>query len=63
MKILRGAELPKNKGLVGIFPSQWYVIEDDGTISGPFASAEQAEEASKTPAMTLERLNDFLNDK
>lgn len=59
MKIVRGAELPK--GTPGIHPSQWYVVEDDGTISGPFATAEQAEEASKTPAMTLERLNDFLN--
>ncbi len=57
MKIVRGFELSKDCP----FPTLWYVVEDDGTVSGPFSTAEQAEEASMTPAMTLERLNDYLN--
>lgn len=55
--ITTGAEINQT------FPASWYVTENDGTISGPFATEEQAQEAAETPAMTLESLNEFLTTK
>ena len=57
--IVTSAELSNQNG---ILPASYYVIEDD-TISGPYATEDQARDASEAPAMSLDRLNAFLAAK
>jgi len=48
MRILTGCEIPKNiVHNMDILDREWYVIADDGALTGPFATMSEAEQTTR----------------